>query len=192
MKFTYTHMTQTQLGELFGVTSHKIGQWLKDIGLRDEDGKPTEEAHDGHFCKQAPSGPTGYHWVWDSKKTVAALLEDQHLLVPNPPQNLMAPAILNGPFFVRNSASQEFVIENGDGSGSVWANNKMTADVIARILNAAHKSGHIDRLCQPQRLLQMPLAPSAEVDRVVKPFDKRNGESPSQESTPHHSHNDIL
>lgn len=192
MKFTYTHMTQTQLGELFGVTSHKIGQWLKDIGLRDESGRPTEEAHEGRFCKQAPSGPTGYHWVWDSKKTVAAFLEVQHLLVPNPPSNLVAPTILNGPFCVRKSAGSEFVIENGDGSASVWANNKMTADVIARILNLAHDKGVIDRLCLPQRLMQMPLAYDKEVSKVVKPFDKRKEESPSQESTPHHSHNDIL
>lgn len=192
MKFTYTHMTQTQLGELFGVTSHKIGQWLKDLGFRDEDGKPTEVAHDGHFCKQAPSGPSGYHWVWDSKKTVAALLEDQHLLVPNPPQNLVAPTILNGPFSVRKSGSQEFVIENGDGSASVWANNQMTADVVARILNLAHDKGVIDRLCQPQRLMQMTLVSEKEISRVVTPFGERKEESPSQESTPHHSHNDIL
>ena len=192
MKFTYTYMTQTQLGELFGVTSHKIGQWLKDLGLRDESGRPTEEAHDRQFCKQAPSGPTGYHWVWNSEKTVAAFLEVQHVLVPNPPSNLVAPAILNGPFSVRKSASQEFVIENGDGSASVWANNKMTADVIARILNLAHDKGVIDRLCQPQRLMQMTLASEKEISRVVTPFDERKEESPSQESTPHHSHNDIL
>jgi len=171
MKFTYSHMTQTQLGELFGVTSHKIGQWLKDLGLRDEDGKPTEEAHDDHYCKQAPSGPTGYHWVWDSHKSVTAFLEAGHLLVPNPPQNLVAPTILNGPFCVRNSAGSEFVIVNGDGSVSLWANNKITADVVTRILNAAHDSGHLNRLCQPQRLLQSTLASSAEVDRVITPFE---------------------
>jgi hypothetical protein len=192
MNFTHTHMTQTDLGKLFGVTSHKIGQWLKHLGLRYEDGKPTEEAHDGHFCKQAPSGPTGYHWVWDSKRTVAALREADYQLVPNPPQNLMAPAILNGPFCVRKSAGSEFVIENGDGSASVWANNKMTADVVARILNLAHDKGAIDRLCLPQRLLQTTLASEKEISRVIKPFDERKGESPSQETTPHHSHNDNL
>lgn len=192
MKFTYKHMSQTQLGELFGVTSHKIGQWLKDLGLRDESGRPTEEAHEGRFCKQAPSGPTGYHWVWDSQKTVAAFLEDQKLLIPNPPQNLVAPTILNGPFSVRKSAGPEFVIENGDGSASVWANNQMTADVVAKILNLAHDKGVIDRLCLPQRLLQTTLASENDISRVVTPFHERKEESPSQESTPHHSHNDIL
>ena len=170
MKYTYTHMTQTQLGELFGVTSHQIGKWLKDLGLRDEDGKPTEDAHDGLYCKQAPSGPTGYHWVWDSSKTVTAFIDAGHLLVPNPPQNLVAPAILNGPFCVRKSAGSEFVIENGDGSVSLWANNKMTAAVVARILNVAHDNGVIDRLCHTQRLLQLPLASDHEISKVVTPF----------------------
>lgn len=192
MRFNYKHMSQTQLGELFDVTSHTIGRWLKDLGLRDEDGKPSQEAHDRQFCKQAPSGPTGYHWVWDSQKTVAAFLEDQKLLVPNPPQNLVAPTILNGPFSVRKSSGSEFVIENGDGSVSVWANNQMTAEVVAKILNLAHEKGVIDRLCQPQRLLQMTLASEREISRVVTPFDERKEESPSPESTPHHSHNDIL
>ena len=31
MKFTYPHMTQTDLGKMFGVTSHKIGQWLNPV-----------------------------------------------------------------------------------------------------------------------------------------------------------------
>lgn len=171
MKFIFKHMTQTQIGKLFGATSHVIGDWLKEIGLRDPDGKPTEEAHDGHFCKQAPSGPTGYHWAWDAEKTVAALREAGYQLVPNPPQALVAPAILNGPFCVRKSAGSEFVIENGDRSASLWANNKMTADVVARILNAAHDKGVIDRLCQSQRLLQTPLASDKEISRVVKPFE---------------------
>lgn len=171
MRFTYTHMTQTQLGELFGVSNQMIGKWLKSLGLRDEDGKPTEVAHDRSICKMAPSGANGFHWVWDSKKAVDALRDAGYLLVANPPSNLVAPAILNGPFSVRKSAGSEFVIENSDGSFSVWANCKMTADVIARILNAAHDKGVIDRLCNPQRLLQTPLAPDAEVDRVVKPFE---------------------
>lgn len=47
----------------------------------------------------------------------------------------------------------------------------MTADVIVRLLNAAHKSGHIDRLCQPQRLLQTPLVPQGQIDSVVTPFE---------------------
>ena|SRR5579872_525796 len=176
MTFTYEFMTQTQIGKLFGVSSHKIGDWLRGLGLRDEDGKPTEEAHRGQFCKTAPSGQNGYHWVWDSEKTVAALRDAGHLLVPNPPQYIVQPGILNGPFSVRKSATGDFSVENQDGSTSVWANSRMTADVLVKILNLTHKHGVIDRLCAPQRLLQMPLAPEEEINNVITPFEERDGE----------------
>jgi hypothetical protein len=191
MTFTYKCMTQTQIGRLFGVTSHTIGDWLTSLGLR-KDGKPTQKAHNGGYCDTAPSGQCGYHYVWKSQKTVAALKDAGHRLVPNPPQHLVAPAILRGPFSVRKSAGSDFVVENADGSASVWANTQMTADVVARILNAAHDKGVIDRLCHTQRLLQMSLAPTAAIDKIITPFDKRDGESPSLESTPHQSHNDNI
>lgn len=192
MTFTYKCMTQTQLGQLFGVSNQKIGQWLRSLGLRDEDGKPTQKAHYGDFCETAPSGESGYHWVWQSQKTVAALIEAGHRLVPNPPPQLVYPAILHGPFSVRKSASAEFAVENEDGSVSLWANNKMTADVVVRILNLAHEKGFLDRLCQPQRLLQSPLAPVAEIDSVIQPFPERKGEQPSTDTTPHHLTNDNI
>ena len=171
MKFKFPYMSQTQLGKLFGATSHVIGDWLRNLGLRDEDGMPTRKAQDGHFCKQTIAGEKGTLWVWNSEKTVAALIEAGHLLLLNPPQTLVAPAILQGPFRLRNQPSSEFVVENGDGSVSIWASNRATADVIAQILNAAHKSGYLDRLCKSQKLLQTILAPSEEVDRVVTPIE---------------------
>lgn len=171
MKFIYKNMTQTQLGKLFGVTSHVIGDWLKQLGLRDDDGKPTRDAHEGDFCEKGPSGPTGYCWVWNSEKTVAVIREAGHVLVPNPPHNLVAPAILNGPFSVTKLAGSEFAVENNDRSVSLWANNQMTADVVAKILNIAHKTGVVDRLCCPQRLHQSILASVEEISTVVKPFE---------------------
>jgi hypothetical protein len=35
-KFRYHAMSQGQLGDLFGVTSHQIGRWLTEVGLRDD------------------------------------------------------------------------------------------------------------------------------------------------------------
>ena len=171
MKFRFAHMSLTQLGELFGVTSHKIGQWLKGLGFRDEEGLPTKTAHDGRYCKQAVAGEKGTLWVWHSEKIVAALKEAGHPLLLNPPQDLLSPAILNGPFTVRTTANAICVIENADGSDCIRVNNSMTADVVTRLLNAAHKSGHIDRMCQPQRLLQSPLASDKEISTVVSPFE---------------------
>ena len=171
MIFRFPQMSLRQLGELFGVTSHKVGKWLKDLELRDEEGLPTKKAHDGRYCKQALAGEKCTLWVWDSPKTVAALKEDGHPMLLDPPRDLVSQAILNGPFTVRATKNSFCVIENADGSDCVQVNNSMTADVVVRLLNAAHKSGHIDRLCQSQRLLQMPLAPQGEIDSVVKPFE---------------------
>lgn len=192
MRFVFEYMTQTQLGELFGTTSHKIGSWLKDLGLRNDFGQPTQQAHSGGFCKQAPSGATGFHWVWHSEKAVTFLNDNGYAVLPNPPRSLVHPAILNGPFSVRKSAGPEFVIKNGDGSVSLWANNQMTAEVVAKILNAAHKVGHVARLCQLQRVLQTPLASDKEINNVVTPFNERKEEPPHTETTPHHSHNDTI
>lgn len=172
MKYVFEFMTQTQLGVIFGTSSHKIGAWLKEIGLRNKFGQPTQEAITGAFCKQAPSGPTAYHWVWNSRKTVKLLMDNGFAVVPNPPRSLVHPAILNGPFSVQKTSGAEFSILNKDGSVSLWANNDKTANVMVKILNAAHSCGVIDRLVASQRLLQMPLALNAEISTVITPFDK--------------------
>lgn len=169
MKFTFPEMTQTQLGKLFGVSSHVIGDWLTQIGLR-EDGQPTKNAHGGRFCKQAIAGEKGTVWVWDSEKTVNALISAGHLMKLNPPQTLVLPAILNGPFSVRTTDSSICVVSNADGSDCVRTNTKMTAEVLVKILNVAHQHGHIDRLCQSQRLLQATLA-SDDVNKLVESFE---------------------
>lgn len=171
MTFRFAYMSLRQLGELYGVTSHKVGKWLKDLELRDEEGLPTKKAHDGRYCKQTSAGEKCTLWVWEAEKTVAVLKNDGHPMLLDPPRDLVSPAILNGPFAVRATSDSICVIENGDESDCIRVNNKMTADVVVRLLNAAHKSGHLDRMCQPQRLLQTPLAPEGEIDRVVTPFE---------------------
>ena len=171
MTYTFKHMTLTQLGQLFGVSSHNVGKWLKSLGLRDEEGLPTKKAHDGRYCKQTLAGDKGTLWVWESEKTVAALKEAGQPMLLNPSTSLVSPAILNGPFSVRTTATSICVIENEDGSDCIRVNNSMTADVVLRILNAAHKCGYVASLCQTQRLLQSPLAPQAEIDSVIKPFE---------------------
>ena len=39
-------LSLTELGKLFGVTSHKVGKWLVECGLRNERNKPTKRAFD--------------------------------------------------------------------------------------------------------------------------------------------------
>ena len=171
MTFRFENMSLRQLGQLFGDTSHTVGKWLKALGLRDAEGLPTRKAHEGRFCKQRSAGEKCLLWVWDSEKTVAVLKKNGHPMLLDPPRDLVSPAILNGPFTVRTTANSICVIENGDGSDCIRVNNSMTADVVAKILNMAHEKGVIDRLCQPQWLLQTPLVPQGEIDRVVTPFE---------------------
>ena len=67
----------TELGQMFGVSSHDMGNWLVAIGLRTDDKKPSREAFAGGYVDQAPTnrGFGGYYWVWDRERTVAALEE---------------------------------------------------------------------------------------------------------------------
>ena len=63
----YRNLNQTQLGKMFGGTSHDAGQWLKDNGLRTEDGKPSYTAFQEGYVEKADNGRGGYYWVWNAK-----------------------------------------------------------------------------------------------------------------------------
>src|SRR5688572_198646 len=117
MKFLYRLLSQSQLGELFGVSSHKIGDWLVQCGLRNEQSKkPTPKAHQEQYCDTAPSRNGQYCWAWNAEKTVAALVDAGHRLVPNPPQELIEPAQLHGPFSIQKVADGTAAVVNGNGS----------------------------------------------------------------------------
>lgn len=142
MRLKYTNLTQTQLGQLFGVSSHVIGDWLTKLGLRDKKTKkPTREAHRGGYCDTAPSGPSGYHWAWDAEKTVAALRGAGHPLIDNLPDELVHPPELTGPFTVTKRA-----ILNGGGEVIIRAATGPHAEVVSKILNAAHRHGTLEKL----------------------------------------------
>lgn len=58
------------------VTSHNIGKMLMEIGLRTEDGKPSQRAFNEGFVRQEPTGRNGgYFYVWHREKTLAVLRE---------------------------------------------------------------------------------------------------------------------
>ncbi len=74
------YSSQTELGKLFGVSSHTIGRWLWEAGLRDSDGKPT--AWGWEYVSQRPStNPGTYFNVWHREKTVKLLESKGHALV---------------------------------------------------------------------------------------------------------------
>lgn len=145
MTFKFKCLTQGQLGSLFGVSSHVIGKWLTAVGLRDEQTKkPTREAHRQGFCDTAPSGASGYHWVWQAEKTVTALRNAGHKLVEELPFDLVQPPDLAGPFI----ASQR-TIANAEGMVVVKAATAQQANIVARLLNAAERHGTLQKLLSP-------------------------------------------
>lgn len=117
--FRFKYMTLTQIGAIFGVSSHQVGKWLVEIGLRTPTKRPSREAFSGGYVEQGPSRNQGYNWCWDSEKTVEALEIAGHRRIPNPPQGLVDPPTLNGPFRTNPNSSNGFDIVSGDGSVAV-------------------------------------------------------------------------
>ncbi len=144
--FRYEFMTLTQIGEIFGITSHQVGKWLVQIGLQTEAKRPSAAAFDGDFLSQGPSRSIdGYNWVWHSVRTVAALEKAGHRRISNPPPDLVDPPSLNGPFVSRTNEANGFDIVNGDGLVVVVVTGEKNADFILRLLNLAHRR----RKCLP-------------------------------------------
>ncbi len=146
MRFRFETLTQRQLGLLFDVSSHVIGNWLEQVGLRDEQTKkPTREAHQDGFCEQVMNG-TGYFWSWRSQLTVDKLIGAGHALVLELPESIVVPPELNGPF--RLSTEKSNCVLNNDGSMAAMATTKQNADVLLKLLNCGHRIG-LDRVLIP-------------------------------------------
>lgn len=144
MKFKHKTMTQTQLGELFGVSSHDIGKWLTDVGLRDpKKKKPSWDAYDGGFCVLAPNGFFAGDWVTDL--TVAKLQDAGHSILSMPPESLVEVPPLNGPFHL-----QENNVICADGTLAARAACRKNAESLHRMLEMAHRAGLINKLTAAQ------------------------------------------
>jgi hypothetical protein len=80
MKF----LSQTELGKLFGVSSHAVGKWLIAVGLRTVNKKPSSKAFNDGFVEQRDSTQPGtYFWVWHREKTLAVLAAAGHIVLVN-------------------------------------------------------------------------------------------------------------
>lgn len=64
------YKTMRDIGKEFGATSHDVGKWLKNQGLRLENGEPSPEAkRDGWIKKVDSTQPGTYFYVWNAQKT---------------------------------------------------------------------------------------------------------------------------
>ena len=67
-------LSLTEIGKIYGVSSHVVGKWLKGLGLRAESGQPTDQARNERYIAQRPSTQPGtFFYVWSRSKTTALL-----------------------------------------------------------------------------------------------------------------------
>jgi hypothetical protein len=75
----HEYVTMKEIGQIFGMTSHKVGSALKAMGLRNRDGKPSDRAHQEKLVRQKwTEDGANYLWAWHVDKTVAFLVEAGH------------------------------------------------------------------------------------------------------------------
>lgn len=65
------YLTLTEIGRLYDRTSHDVGAKLKELHLRDGNGRPTERAFTLELV--APRGCPKFTWAWHKEKTCAIL-----------------------------------------------------------------------------------------------------------------------
>ena len=67
--------TLTEIGNTFGVSARKLGSTLKQHGLREPGGEPTQLAREGGYCHRVePKNDRGY-WLWHGQKVSNYLVE---------------------------------------------------------------------------------------------------------------------
>ena len=146
MRFKTEHVTQTELGQIFGVSSHVIGDWLVEAGLKNEKKRATGYAHEEGFITTVSNKSWGYRWLWHTQKTVRALIEAGHHPVSPPPGNLIEPSTIKGPFTCRLNDNGTHEIVGHDGFPAVWVVGDGNATFVTKLLNLAHNHGVIGRI----------------------------------------------
>jgi hypothetical protein len=67
--FRKTWKTLTELGEEFGVSAVKFGNLLKEHGLREKTGEPSEKAKEGQFFEKIVPKDGKPYYLWHRQKT---------------------------------------------------------------------------------------------------------------------------
>ncbi|NQU26324.1 MAG: hypothetical protein HQ567_33990 [Candidatus Nealsonbacteria bacterium] len=138
------YLNLTDLGKLFGETSHTVGAWLleTDLRTRSVDGKrvPTSKAFEEGFITKV-YGETGhYNYLWDAEKTIAVLEAAGR-------ERIDTPAVVHplaGPFSLKQTSSNAYQIVNKDGTCSLRGVGKQNMDELLKLMNLAHKHGKLD------------------------------------------------
>jgi len=74
------YLSQTEIGTIYGVSSHVVGKWLKSLDLRDQNGHPTNKAKSFFgLCGKRESTRAGT-WinVWERNQILSLLDQKGH------------------------------------------------------------------------------------------------------------------
>jgi len=66
------YVNLTALGRLFGAGPRDVGNWLKEMNLREQDGRPSQKAIKEGFVKERVT-EWGSQWSWNLEKTRNAI-----------------------------------------------------------------------------------------------------------------------
>jgi hypothetical protein len=67
-----TFVNLTALGKLYGAGPRDVGLWLKEMGLREQDGSPSQKAIKEGFVRERVT-EYGSQWLWNLEKTKDAI-----------------------------------------------------------------------------------------------------------------------
>jgi len=67
------YINLTALGATYGVKAQDVGRWLKGLGLREQDGRPSRQAIQQGFVRERILEFGGSAWLWHEAKTCEVL-----------------------------------------------------------------------------------------------------------------------
>jgi len=146
MRFTAPYMNMADLGRLFGVSGQQVGKWLKEIGLRRDNGTPSTAAYDQKLLSYDYERWGTYTTLWYADKVVRILKEAGHEPIVDPPSDLVETPSLIGPFSIRELDDDRWRLVSSDGEVAMFVTGEINAQVVERVMNIAHKAEMLDKI----------------------------------------------
>lgn len=144
MQFTTPYMNMADLGRLFGVSGQQVGKWLKELGLRRNNGTPSTAAYDQKLLSYDYERWGTYTTLWHTEKVVCILREAGHEPVVDPPTDLVVPPPLIGPFSLREVDGDQWQLVGSDGEVAMFVTGETNARIVERVMNIAYQAGTLD------------------------------------------------
>jgi len=150
---TFPYLSLTQFGELFHVSNQTVGRWLKEIGLRNPNGEPSQRAKDAGYVMRVSTPEGKGFWSWRKHKTIEVLEAANHPLPDSPSVAVMkivesapptASPKLVGPFSSRRRNTNDadcFEIVDAKGEVAVWVRGDERAARLLPLLDLCWDRG---------------------------------------------------